>query len=163
MRKILLFPLALYIISCNSHKSCKDFHFIIKSGKDKYISKTQTFIKDMVSPGPDSLYTFKIGLDSTKLKKIQAGVDEINLWNYSDNYSVTTDGSGTQVFISPCFSYSIEIFCGNNSKKITWDNCHGIPEGKEFEKLQRLFDSILETIMNTPEYKASPEIKSFYL
>jgi hypothetical protein len=150
------------VTGCGSAQSNNSsFNFIFKYGVqagnvlDTFKGK---YTRDMVR-GSDA--TTRLTLTQDELNQIHAKMDEIDFWNYPDNFEVAPTGNLVSI-VTPFNSYYFRVQNGNVIKELKWDDEITNPD-VQADKLRDLIMLITGIIRSKPAYQRLPEPRAAYL
>ena len=142
-------------------QNTSDFNFIFKygvQGGNVLDTFKGMYTWDMVR-GSD--VTTRLTLTQDELNQIHTKMDEIDFWNYPDNFEVIPTGDLVSV-VTPFNSYYFRVQNGNVTKELRWDDEITNPNAQA-DKLRELITLITGIIRSKPAYQRLPEPRAVYL
>jgi hypothetical protein len=134
----------------------KDFNFVFNYGvgaKNQLDTSKGQYTKDMVI---EPSITASLKLTNEEMNKIYEEMKKINILTYPDNFSPKTNMMQT-----PFYTYSIKIIADGREKNIFWEDQYAA-KTKDAVQLRKLFNKIIEILINKDEFKKLPGAKGGY-
>lgn len=117
-----------------------------------------TYTKDMVTDPP---ITIDLTLSEEEKEEIYLKMEEIDFFDYPDEFSVEIPPGTTVTLVTPYSSYYFRVAHDSQIKELWWDDDIKNPD-EQADRLRDLIMLIRDIVESKEEYKALPTPTSAY-
>jgi hypothetical protein len=117
-----------------------------------------TYTKDMVADPP---ITIDLTLSEEEKEEIYLKMEEIDFFDYPDEFSVEISPGTTVTMVTPYSSYYFRVARDSQIKELRWDDNIKNPD-EQADRLRELIMLIRDIVESKEEYRALPTPTSAY-